>query len=136
MLMFNNVDPGDLFVCHHCDVHLCVNPKHLFIGTAKDNMQDAVRKGRNSREQPAVDRALNAKRVARRKLTEAQALDIFNRARNGERIPDLAAEHGIIPNTVERILNGDTWSHLTGVPCKRHYWKKKTTCSNQESLLR
>lgn len=35
-----------LYVCHHCDVTECVNPDHLFLGTAKDNAQDAMRKGR------------------------------------------------------------------------------------------
>jgi hypothetical protein len=33
-------------VCHTCDVTLCVNPDHLFIGTRKQNMRDAQRKGR------------------------------------------------------------------------------------------
>lgn len=41
--------PSGLDVCHTCDVRNCINPSHLFIGTRKDNMQDALRKGRTTR---------------------------------------------------------------------------------------
>lgn len=44
-LFIGPIEKG-LFICHHCDVKLCVRPDHLFAGTQKHNIQDCVRKGR------------------------------------------------------------------------------------------
>ncbi len=41
--------PDNLFVCHTCDKPYCVNPDHLFLGTAKDNENDKVNKGRQAK---------------------------------------------------------------------------------------
>ena len=45
MLEYGPVPKG-LFVLHSCDVPACVRVSHLFLGTQKDNVRDAVKKGR------------------------------------------------------------------------------------------
>jgi HNH endonuclease len=38
--------PDGLDVLHRCDVHNCVRPDHLFLGTQADNTHDMIEKGR------------------------------------------------------------------------------------------
>jgi HNH endonuclease len=43
---YNGEIPDGIQVCHHCDNPSCVRPSHLFLGTQKDNIQDAISKSR------------------------------------------------------------------------------------------
>lgn len=46
MLEHGRPVPPELDACHSCDNPSCVNPAHIWPGTARDNTLDALRKGR------------------------------------------------------------------------------------------
>lgn len=58
----NGTIPDGMQVCHRCDNPPCVNPAHLFLGTGKDNMDDAVAKGRFPTGEDHWTNRLEAKR--------------------------------------------------------------------------
>jgi len=50
-IIFRGPIQGKMNACHNCpggDNRLCVRPSHLFLGTAKQNSEDMVRKGRSA----------------------------------------------------------------------------------------
>lgn len=67
--LFKGDIPKGMKVLHACDLMLCVNPGHLFLGTQQDNIRDMCAKGRQrsnpvcGEKNPAAK--LNSRNVAR-----------------------------------------------------------------------
>jgi hypothetical protein len=101
----NGPIPAGMFVCHRCDVRNCVNPDHLFLGTAADNNADMIAKGRN-----VVSRG---ERVGTSKLTPEAVLAI-RESRVGTM--KLATQYGVDPGTISNIRNHKQWKHVPGGP--------------------
>lgn len=92
---------SDLFVLHHCDNPPCCNPDHLFLGSKKDNTQDAVRKGRQLLPNNRGERSGNAK------ITNAQASEIRSAyAKGGVSQQRLADTYGVNQMSISKIVRG------------------------------
>lgn len=98
--------PGSLLVCHSCDNRRCVNPSHLWLGTDRDNLQDALRKGRGRR---GVHRGEDN---VCSKLTEQDVRQIRRRVDAGETQTGVAREFGVHKTTVQYLYARKTWRHI------------------------
>lgn len=92
--------PEGLFACHHCDNRACCNPRHLFVGTQQENLDDCIAKGRTA----------SGERCNAAKLTWAQVDDVRNRwAIGGITQAQLALEVGISKQQISKIVQGASW---------------------------
>lgn len=105
--LYTGKDPGDLYVCHSCDWPPCVRREHLFLGTAQDNIMDAISKGR---VKPPRVRGSDHYRSL---LKESDVLEI---RRLGEVCQldqkEIAERFGVSKSCVGHILVRDTWRHI------------------------
>lgn len=86
--------PSGLEVLHKCDVRACVNPKHLFIGTQRENMKDMQAKGRKFT-----------------KLSETDVINIRQMLKNGAKHKDIASIYNVTRTTITAISRGQNWAN-------------------------
>lgn len=97
----NGIIPAGLQVCHHCDNPPCVNPRHLFTGTAKDNVHDMIRKGRG--------KYLSGGQCGNAKLSLDQVQQIRRLLKAGIERSTIWTQFSISESHLYRIRNGKCW---------------------------
>lgn len=94
------IDPGNSCVCHRCDNPICCNPRHLFLGTHQSNMQDAAKKGRQSKRNNGA------------KLTENDVIEIKRLLYSGLPQIDISKRFNVSEAAIIDIKLKRTWSHV------------------------
>ena len=92
-----------LWALHKCDVTICCNPKHLYLGTHQDNMDDKVSRDRCSRGETHPDA----------KLTEEVVKEIRLKHSHGSTtLKELGLLFGTPWQTVYDVVSRHTWKHV------------------------
>ncbi|WP_293756498.1 HNH endonuclease signature motif containing protein [Stenotrophomonas sp.] len=91
--------PDHLVVMHSCDNPWCVNPEHLSVGTQKENMRDASRKGRVVHVQ-----SWRGGRNPKAKLSDSDCMRLLDEAARGVSSRALSEQHGITITRVQQIV--------------------------------
>lgn len=99
--------PKGMLVCHNCDQRSCLNPEHLFIGTAQDNTDDMMRKGRHR----MIESDLGEKNRFS-KLKNDDVIEIRRLGKLGYKANTIAPIFNVTPRNINDILSGSTWKHL------------------------
>lgn len=113
--------PPTLFVCHNCpdgDNPRCVNPDHLFLGTAAQNSADMAHKGRAAKgtQNGKYTKPTNTPRGIghyKAKLTEVDVLSIRASYAGGKTTTTaLASQFGVTQALIWFIVKRRCWKHI------------------------
>ena len=88
-----------LNVLHLCSNAICTNPQHLYLGTQKENVRDAVLAGR----------AKGNKSV----LSRQQAIEIKKLIKEGFSIKYLSKKYNVNGSVISNIRRNKIWKHIT-----------------------
>jgi hypothetical protein len=99
----HSMDPHPLHVLHRCDNGRCLNPRHLFLGTVRDNARDMVAKGRHA------DR--RGERNPKAKLTAA-AVRAIRKRWPAETQAALGRRFGVKRHAIMAIVHHQKWQHI------------------------
>jgi len=99
------ITPG-LLVCHKCDNPKCVRPDHLFLGTPKENLEDASRKRR----------LCFGEKNNKARVSSDVVRQMFKERRQGATTAQIVKRFGLSRSQIFKILTGDQWAHLEEVP--------------------
>ena len=84
--------PEGKMVRHKCDVRLCVNPDHLELGDAIDNVHDMLERN---------------EKAFGRKITNKQVEEILEYRKSGKIYKEIAELYGVSRRTIEKICTGE-----------------------------
>lgn len=105
--------PQGMVVMHICDNPGCVNPRHLQVGTYKDNYQDMVNKGRgNPVKGQRQHKATVTDEIARKIKSEAIMLSRPGKTSYKTNFNELAKKYNVPRDTINNIAKGKTWKHI------------------------
>lgn len=100
----NGKIPDGKWVLHRCDNPPCVNPEHLWLGTARENVRDCVSKGR-FRGNPLKGLAHGYHKIDKRIADEMRAMY----SKGDCSISSIARMFSVEHHTVSAVLKNLRW---------------------------